>query len=53
MNLFMADYTSIQLGLVLQAAVVIVAEKLAAKLSTCERAMNVARSLGRSGANNS
>jgi hypothetical protein len=32
--------TSIQLGLFLQAAVVIVAEKLSAKLSTCERAMN-------------
>ena len=31
--------TSIQLGLVLQAAVVMVAEKLLAKLRTCERAM--------------
>ena len=45
--------TSIQLGLVLQAAVVIVAEKLSAKLSTCERAMNAALSPGRSAANNS
>ena len=38
--------TSIQLGLVLQAAVVVVAEKLSAELSTCERARNVAWSLG-------
>src|SRR5208282_1241271 len=45
--------TTIQLGLVLQAAVVIVAEKLSAKLSTCERAMNAARSLARSAANSS
>ncbi len=45
--------TTIQLGLVLQAAVVIVAEKLSAKLSTCERAMNAARSAGTSAANNS
>ena len=37
-----ASATSIQLGLVLQAAVVIVAEKLSAKLSTCERAMKAA-----------
>jgi hypothetical protein len=34
--------TTIQLGLVLQAAVVIVAEKLSAKFSTCECAMNAA-----------
>ena len=32
--------TTIQLGLVLQAAVVIVAEKLSAKLNTWDRAMN-------------
>src|SRR5271170_6310739 len=42
--------TSIQLGLVLQAAVVIVAEKLSAKLSTCERAINAAWSAGTSAA---
>jgi len=35
------------------AAVVIVAEKLSARLSTCERAMNAAWSLGRSAANSS
>src|ERR1700685_691722 len=45
--------TTIQLGLVLQAAVVIVAEKFSVKFSTCERAMNAARSVGRSAANNS
>jgi hypothetical protein len=48
-----ASTTTIQLGLVLHAAVVIVAEKLFAKLSTCERAMNEAWSPGRSAANNS
>src|SRR5580658_1331981 len=45
--------TSIQLGLVFQAAVVIVAEKLSARLRTCDRAMKAARSAGRSAANNS
>ena len=45
--------TSIQLGLVLQAAVVIVTEKLSAKLSTCELAMNADWSSGRSAANKS
>jgi len=45
--------TTIQFGLVLQAAEVIVAEKLSAKLSTCELAMNAAWSAGRSAANNS
>jgi hypothetical protein len=41
--------TIIQLGLVLQAAVVIVAEKLSAKLNTCERAMKAACSAGKIG----
>jgi predicted nucleic acid-binding protein len=41
-----APATTIQLGLVLQAAVVIVAEKLSAKLNTCDRAMMAAWSLG-------
>ena len=38
---------SIQLGLVLQAAVVMVAEKLLAKLRSCERAMKAACSTER------
>ena len=45
-----APATSIQLGLFLQAAVVIVAEKLSAKLNTCERAMKAACSAERSAA---
>jgi hypothetical protein len=44
---------SIQLGLVLQAAVVIVAEKLSAKLSTRDRGLIAASSLERSDANSS
>src|SRR5689334_16094292 len=42
--------TTIQLGLVLHAAVVIVAEKFSAKLSTCERAMKAACSADKSAA---
>src|SRR6516164_7127730 len=37
-----APATNIQLGLLRQAAVVIVAEKLSAKFKTCERAMKAA-----------
>ena len=45
--------TNIQLGLLRQAAVVMSAVKLSAKLSTCDRAMNAACSAGKSAANNS
>ena len=48
-----APATTIQLGLLLHAAVVIVAQKLSAKLSTCECAMKAAWSAERSAAKNS
>jgi hypothetical protein len=45
-----APGTNIQLGFVRHAELVMVAEKLSARLSTCDRDMNAARSAGTSAA---